>query len=349
MRFSLPAGVTTDELPAEVKAATVTATDGSLEAHAHDPLPLLGVLAAWATARDLQLPDLAVSRPTLEDVYLRPHQGEVMSVLAPTIERPASRRGKRRNLVVHQFRYELRSFLRNRQGVFFTIALPVMFLVIFASVFGHGTVRVPGGTLHVAIYYVPGIIAMGIISASFGNLAASVVGTREAGIYKRRRATPVSAVVLIAARALAAVTVAVAITAVLLAIGHFYGASVPTRALPALALDVSSAASPSAVWATPWPASWQAATPCSPPSCSSPCRCTSSPASSCASSVLPHWLQHVANVFPVRHLASALLAVYNPHAAATGIRWGDLAILATWGVAGLLVAVRRFSWLPRGG
>ena len=70
VRFSLPAGLTTDELPAEVKAATVTAADGSLEARAQNPLPLLGVLAAWAATRDLQLSDLTVSRPTLEDVYL---------------------------------------------------------------------------------------------------------------------------------------------------------------------------------------------------------------------------------------------------------------------------------------
>ncbi len=32
-----------------------------------------------------------------------------------------------------------------------------------------------------------------------------------------------------------------------------------------------------------------------------------------------------------------------------GLRWGDLAVLATWGVAGFIVAMRRFSWLPRGG
>jgi hypothetical protein len=70
VRFSLPAGLTTDELPVEVKAATVAAADGSLEARAQNPLPLLGVLAAWAATRDLQLSDLTVSRPTLEDVYL---------------------------------------------------------------------------------------------------------------------------------------------------------------------------------------------------------------------------------------------------------------------------------------
>ena len=58
-----------------------------------------------------------------------------MSVLSPPIERPAGPQGVRRNVTLHQFRYELRGFVRNRKGVFYTIALPVMFLVIFASVF----------------------------------------------------------------------------------------------------------------------------------------------------------------------------------------------------------------------
>jgi hypothetical protein len=51
--------------------------------------------------------------------------------------------------------------------------------------------------------------------------------------------------------------------------------------------------------------------------------------------------------FPVHALADALLAAYNPHTTGSGLRWGDLAVLAAWGAAGLIIAVRRFSWLPR--
>jgi ABC-2 type transport system permease protein len=62
---------------------------------------------------------------------------------------------------------------------------------------------------------------------------------------------------------------------------------------------------------------------------------------------LPSWLVKVANVFPVRHLADALLVAHNPHASGSGFAAGDLLVLALWAVAGLLVAIRRFSWLPR--
>jgi ABC-2 type transport system permease protein len=64
---------------------------------------------------------------------------------------------------------------------------------------------------------------------------------------------------------------------------------------------------------------------------------------------LPHWLIDAGKIFPVHALADALLAAYNPHTTGSGLRWGDLAVLAAWGTAGLIIAVRRFSWLPRAG
>jgi ABC-2 type transport system ATP-binding protein len=71
IRFTLPASATVNDLPAELTAAVASSADGLVELAAANPLPLLGVLAGWAAARGLELPDLAVFRPTLEDVYLR--------------------------------------------------------------------------------------------------------------------------------------------------------------------------------------------------------------------------------------------------------------------------------------
>jgi len=56
----------------------------------------------------------------------------------------------------------------------------------------------------------------------------------------------------------------------------------------------------------------------------------------------------VGEIFPVRHLASALLVAYNPHTTGLGFAGRDLLIVAAWGVAGLLIAIRTFSWLPLG-
>ena len=89
------------------------------------------------------------------------------------------------------------------------------------------------------MYYVPGIIALGVIAACFGNLVASVTAQRERGVLKRRRATPVPAGALIAGRVPSAVATAVVMAAALLGIGWAaYGARVPGRTAPALAAAV---------------------------------------------------------------------------------------------------------------
>ncbi|HLN67427.1 MAG TPA: hypothetical protein VK280_09140 [Streptosporangiaceae bacterium] len=51
------------------------------------------------------------------------------------------------SLIAHEFGSDLRCFRRNIQSVFFTFALPVLFLVILASIFRNATVKVPGGSI----------------------------------------------------------------------------------------------------------------------------------------------------------------------------------------------------------
>jgi hypothetical protein len=194
-----------------------------------------------------------------------------MTALVHNTERAAGARHQFLRLAVHQFRADLRCFLRNTGSVFWTLALPILFLAIFGSVFRHQNVAVPGGRIDEPVYYVPGIVAYGLIAATFSNLVVSVVRYREAGIYKRQRATPLSSGAIIAGRALVA-------------------------ALSALA---------------------------------------------------PHWLIGVGKIFPVHALADAFLVAYNPHTVGSGVNWADLAILVAWGVTALIVATRRFAWLPR--
>ena len=224
-------------------------------------------------------------------------------------------------MALHQSGYDLRAFLRNRQSQFFTLALPVLFLVIFASVFGSRgqTVPVAGGRISTSVSYVPGIIALGVIAACFGNLVASVTAQRERGVLKRRRATPVPAAAIIAGRVLTATVIAVVMSAVLLGIGWAaYGAHVPGRTALALVATVVIGAA---------------------------CFCclgyaltsvihdedAAVPATQAlllplyfisgvfvATSVLPHWLADVGEIFPVRHLANALLVAYNPHTTGLG-------------------------------
>jgi len=266
---------------------------------------------------------------------------------------PGPAAGTRRQLpplIGHQFGADLLCYRRNIQSVFFTILMPVLFLVLLASIFRNATVKVPGGTIKESVYYVPGLIAYGLILAAFGNLAISVVRYRESGIYKRRRATPLPASAVIAARAAVAVLTALAITVVMLGIGWAaYGASIPGRTAPAFVLDVVVGA---VVFCC---LGFAAATLIGSVDAAQPIilvivlPLAFISGIFIATSELPRWLAGIGYVFPVHPLAAALLEAYNPHTAGSGLNWGYLAILAAWGLAGLIIAVRRFSWLPRGG
>jgi ABC-2 type transport system ATP-binding protein len=69
IRFTLPAGTGADDLPPELRAL-VAGEDGHTTLTTDTPLVHVGALADWALARGIDLPDLDVRRPTLEQVYL---------------------------------------------------------------------------------------------------------------------------------------------------------------------------------------------------------------------------------------------------------------------------------------
>ena len=250
-------------------------------------------------------------------------------------------------LSLHQFRFDLRAFFRNRQYRFFTLVLPARFLVIFASVFHAGTVKVTGGTINTSVYYVPGIITLGIIAAAFMNLVISVTAQRETGALTRRRATPVPAAAIIAGRALTSVVVALGITALLLAIGWlFYRAAVPGRTAPALAITVIVGALAFCCLGFALASVIRDQDSAQPITQATMLPLYFISGVFIAVSALPRWLVDVADVFPVRHLAAALLTAYNPHTTGAGFAGVDLLVVALWGAGGLAIALWKFSWAP---
>jgi ABC-2 type transport system ATP-binding protein len=71
--FKLPVGVVAADLPGEVTTALGDGgrlPNGEVTLQTEQPVAILNALTGWALARDLQLADLEVRRPSLEDVYL---------------------------------------------------------------------------------------------------------------------------------------------------------------------------------------------------------------------------------------------------------------------------------------
>src|ERR687892_1428223 len=90
-------------------------------------------------------------------------------------------------------RYTNKAFWRNPANAFFTFAFPLMFLVIFTGLFGNDDIRVAGRLISVSTFYVSAIATFSIITATYTNLAINVSFTRDAGVLKRIRGTPIAA------------------------------------------------------------------------------------------------------------------------------------------------------------
>ncbi|HLX20222.1 MAG TPA: ABC transporter permease [Gaiellaceae bacterium] len=249
-------------------------------------------------------------------------------------------------LVLHQARYDLLGVLRNRQARFFTLILPVLFLFIFVGIFGNHVVD----GVKLSTTYVPGLSALGVISASFINLVISITVLREEGILKRRRASPVPAWVLIAGRTLTAVCMSLAVVAVLLTIGRVvFGVTLRTEALPGIAFTVvvGSIAFCCLAYALSTAIHNEDAAQPMVQAIMLPLYFISGVFIPNVN--LPSWMRHVAEFFPVQHLADALHHAYDPATHGVGLVWSDLAVLGAWAAVGLVVALRRFSWTPVGG
>lgn len=137
-------------------------------------------------------------------------------------------------LAWHQFRFDQRVFWRSPASVFFTVLLPILFLVMLASIFGDETIAELGG-MPVSTYYVPGIITLAVVSATMVSLAISLTEARESGRLKRIRSTPLPAWAFVAGRVGNAIVVSLLMVVVVTAIGAiFYGVEVPGQTVPAI-------------------------------------------------------------------------------------------------------------------
>ncbi|HUH16361.1 MAG TPA: ABC transporter permease [Methylomirabilota bacterium] len=238
-------------------------------------------------------------------------------------------------LAVRQIGYENRAFWRNPAAAFFTFAFPLVFMVIFNVLFGADAAR----------FYTPAIIVFSVVTATFTNLAITVSIARDEGILKRVRGTPLPTWAFLAGRVLHAVAVAFLLVVIVAAFGALlHGVEVPWPALPSVLLLL-------VVGAVTFSALGMALAGVVPNADAAPAivNATILPVLFISNVFVPMenapaWLDTVSHVFPVRQFADAMQALY---AGATGVPWLEMGVMAAWGVAGILVALRFFSWEPR--
>lgn len=252
----------------------------------------------------------------------------------------------RPRLFVAQIGYTNKAFWRNPAAAFFTFAFPLMFLVIFTALLGHFQVQLIGRTVNSSTYYVAAMAAFAVISACYTNIATYMTFQRDLGILKRIRGTPIPSSFYLGAKVVHGLLVAVLLVAITAVFGRvFYQADIPTGltllrflvvlvvgagAFSALGLAVCAVvpnadAAPAVIQATILPLLFLSG--------------IFIPLGKNA----PAWLHWVARIFPVQHFASGMQAGFL----GTKFNWTDVLIVAAWGAAGLLFALRRFTWEPR--
>jgi ABC-2 type transport system permease protein len=245
-----------------------------------------------------------------------------------------------------QVGYVNKAFWRNPSRAFFTFAFPLMFLVIFTSLFGNSNVHIGPKSITLSTYYVSAMAAFGLITACYSNIAMTMTFQRESGILKRIHGTPLPSAAFLGARVIHALLVGVLLVVLTAGFGAlFYDVTIPTgltlfrflvmlvvgaMAFCALGLAVSgfvpnADAAPAVVNATILPLLFLSGifVP--------------------FGNNTPDWIIWIARIFPVRHFAAGMQAGFL----GTTFHWSDVLVVALWGIGGLLVAMRWFRWEPR--
>jgi ABC-2 type transport system permease protein len=249
-------------------------------------------------------------------------------------------------LLVHQFRFDQKIFWRNPASVFFTAVFPLLFLFIFATFFKNAEIE--GLDVDGATYYVPAIVALSVISATTVKLAMNLSSEREAGMLKRLRGTPLPPSVFVAGRVGNSLVISLILVVLVSVIGAlFYGVSIPTETLPAVfvTLAVGAASFSCLGFALAAVIPSEDAAPAVTNALVFPLYFISGvfvPADE-----IPDGILHFADIFPIRHFFEAFFTAWDPNTTGAGFELWDLAIVAAWGVLGLLIAVRFFRWEPR--
>src|SRR5215204_3962446 len=247
---------------------------------------------------------------------------------------------------------ELREFFRQRESVVFTLAFPVILLVVFGAVLDYDI----GGGVTFTQYFMAGIVAAGILGASLQNMAISIATERSDGTLKGLYGTPMPKSAYFVGKVVQVLAVTVLIVIILLAVGVVaYGVELPSgsdwftfawvaalgsAACTLLGIAVSSLAKngrTASAMVTPIALVLQFIS-----------------GVFFQFSQVPVWMQTIASFFPLKWMAQGLRSVFLPDALAAQEPAGSwelgrvALVLGIWCVVGLVLCVRTFRWQDRG-
>jgi len=278
---------------------------------------------------------------------------------APVVTTPATRASAGSlpslpRLIASRTVVELKQFFRQRDTVIFIFSFPIMFMALFAAIFG-AEEAAPGIPFKQVL--LPGMLAAGIINTAFQSVGIGLAVERESGALKQLRGTPLPPLAYFGGVVVRVFIAAVIQTILLLALSVLlFGIDLPadgehwwrfawvfvlgTATCTALGIAVSrlprSVRSASAV-VTPIVLVLQFIS-----------------GVFIQFNALPTWLQNVAEVFPLKWVAQGMRSAFLPdtftavEARGTWEHPATVAVLVAWLIVGLIVAAKTFRWQPLG-
>ena len=230
-------------------------------------------------------------------------------------------------LMLHQLRFERMLFRRNPSAAFFNFVLPLVLLLLVASVFAdeHDELEI----------LIPGIAGMSVMATTFTALAFNMTFLREQGILKRIHGMPIRARDYLGGVIGSAVINAVVQVVLVFAIGKLaYGVDLPDEPGAVVVYAILGVAAFAALGV---------AFSHSIPNFDAAGAYTNAvflptifiSGVFYSSDELPAALEVIGNALPLKHVIDGL---------AGDASGAGLAVIAAWGVAGAILAVRYFRW-----
>lgn len=249
------------------------------------------------------------------------------------------------SLVVSETRLQTMLFFRSVVAAFFTLVLPLMFLVMLNFFVPDD----PDATVSASQYITPALAVFGMVTATFTNLAITTSLARDDGILKRVAGTPLPMWVHLTGRVFSAVLVGILSVAIMLGVGAaIFDVEIPWSRMPLFALLLF-------IGAVTFSALGLAVAALTP---------TARAAPAIANFVIlplafisgvffpldnsPAWMQTLAGLLPLEPLATSAIAAFNP-TSSVSFPWLDILKLLVWAAIGMVVALRFFSYEPTNG
>jgi ABC-2 type transport system permease protein len=271
---------------------------------------------------------------------------------------PPLRAGRTLRLGSSRIVYEVKTYFRQGDSVFFTFLFPLVFLTIFSVAFSNANFGkdAAGNTITAADYYLPGMLAAGLLLSGLQNMSIDIATEKSDGTLKRLGGTPLPVFSYFIGKIGQVLATGLLQAALLLLVaGTVFGVPLPSAPEKwvtfawVFVLGVTTCAV-LGIALSALPRSGKSAT-----AVIIPITLILQFISGVylPFSQLPAWLQNFAGFFPLKWLAQGMRSVFLPDSFKSveqGASWdlpGVLMVTLIWLVVGLVLCRFTFRWIRK--